>query len=645
MSPTRTSRRGSPRRRFRLRRPTWRGWFAIGLGAVVAAVVAAWAIDYATLGDRVARNVTVAEVNLGRHAGAGLDAVLERADTAYGEGTVVFVVDGEEHRMSAGQIGLHLDDAATRKAAQRIGRDDPVLLKPVYWVTSFFQSRRVPVTVTLDRSRLSAALASLPGQIQVVEPRVIGSVETVGTTPGRNGYGFDPDTVARRIERQAHETGLPLRIPLAASIIEPQVSEDEVKLLAAHARTLTDQDIDLSIPGAHMVANPPLLRSWITSEVDARTGKPRLAMNAESVVRDLRDELGTKITDPIPATFTVEDTEVYLVPQVDGLDCCAESSGAVILEALEAAHTADHSPEGDGPDDPEVVELPLVERPPEFTTAKARALGITTRLGVGERADPQRLWRPGTTTTTTTVPGSDPAATATTSTSTSTTTTTTPSRTPTAGDVEDGQFVVPIPGRTGQVANVDEAIGSLNGRIILPGEKLSLNQVIGAPSPERGFVPADVQTADGPTWISGGGTDLVAAALFEAAYHVGLDIPTSTRHRVLPEGVTPGIEATLGWTEPDLVVVNPSDHGILVWVDRVGQSVRVQLFGTPFVRTVDTDTREKPFGPRDACLSVRVERTRTFLGDRDEKKDRFEARYTPPPGARDDPNRVICPDE
>lgn len=177
----------------------------------------------------------------------------------------------------------------------------------------------------------------------------------------------------------------------------------------------------------------------------------------------------------------------------------------------------------------------------------------------------------------------------------------------------------------------------------MPGKQLSLNGVIGAPDPGRQFVPADVATAEGPTWVSGGGTDLVAAALFEAAYESGLDIPTSSRHGVLPDGVRPGIEATLGWSEPDLVIANPSEHAVLVWADRVPTGVRIQLFGTPLTSNVSTATDRLQFGPRNACLAVTVTRTRVFT-DGNHVQDAFKARYTPPPTGRDDPNRVICPD-
>lgn len=624
MSDTDDLRPATKHRRFRFRRPTWRGWFAIGLIVVAVGVVTAWAIDYATLGGRVVRNTSVEDVDVGRIDAARLTHALDRADAAYGEGTVEFVIDGKTYPMSAADIGLHLDTEATLDAARRIGRDDPAPLRPLFWLSSWFQSRRVPVTVGLDHARLAQALATLPGQTPVVEPRVVGSVDTIGTSPGRAGFGFDPDRVATQIERVAHDGTLPLRVPLVAETVEPVVSDAEIELLAAKAAKLTNRTIELTIPGKSMSATPAMLRSWITSVLPSGARHARLAMDADRVVPGVRLQLGRTVTKPQDATFTVEESRVLLVPQIDGLECCAIGSGAALLQALEEGTPT--------------VELPLTKRAPDFTTGQARALGITTLLGAGLPAQTQVLWRPGTT-----VPATGPDDTTSSSPASTTTSSTTTSTVPeaTRTGVGTGQFVVPVPNRRGQLANVERAIPLLRGRVIEPGATLSLNKVIGAPSPARGFVAADVQTADGPTWISGGGTDLVAAALFEAAYESGLDIPASTRHGVLPDGVRPGIEATLGWTQPDLEIENPSDHAVLIWADLVRGGVRVQLFGTPFTARVTTAASRLPFGPHKACLAVNVQRTRVF-SDGTRRTDTFPARYTPPPAARDDPDRVIC---
>jgi len=54
---------------------------------VLVVVLALWALDYRSLGDRVARNSTVEDVDIGRLDGAALHRAMNRADKVYGTGT------------------------------------------------------------------------------------------------------------------------------------------------------------------------------------------------------------------------------------------------------------------------------------------------------------------------------------------------------------------------------------------------------------------------------------------------------------------------------------------------------------------------------------------------------------------------------
>jgi vancomycin resistance protein YoaR len=391
-----------------------------------------------------------------------------------------------------------------------------------------------------------------------------------------------------------------------------------VQALAQQARLLTDKTMAIDVPGRTMTAGPATLRGWITSVVPPGSSTAHLALDADRVRHDVEEQIGGDVQKPLDATFTVQGSQVILVPQVNGSECCSAATGAKVFAALRSG--ADH------------VRAPLTTKKPKFTTDDARKLGITTLLGSGQgpapevtAAPPDRL-QDGTTT-------SSPNGAATTASSTTTTL-------PNGGG--PGQFIVPIPAGIGVAANVQHAIPFVRGRIIMPGKSLSLHDVLGAPSPDNGYAPAVVDTADGPSYVSGGGNDLIAAALFEAAFYGGLDIPTSTRHDVALPGVPLGIEATLRWPQPDLVIRNPSSHAVLVWVDLARGGVRVQLFSTPFTTSVAASQKVVPFGPGGACRAVTTTRTRTFTDGRS-ATDTYSARYTPPPAARDDPDRVICP--
>ncbi len=609
------------RSRLRLRRPTWRGWFAIVCVVGLVTLVTLWAIDYGTLHNRVARNVTIENIHLGRKSPRALQRALAQANSQYGKGSVIFIIEGKEHRLSASSIGLHLDEAATLASARQIARDDPPVLRPLLWSVAWVAPRRVPVRITLDHAKLATALAALPGQIPVIEPRVVGSVDAIGTAPGKSGIAFDSVEVAKRIERVARTGRLPLRIPLVAKPLAPSVSDTEIAQLAQRAREISNRPISLEVPGSTELASTSQLRSWITSEVPPGSGKARLTMDATAVRDSLAAQFGRTVVEATSATFTVVGNQVYLVPQVNGKECCSLYSGAVILDALQRSQRS--------------VKLPLKSHPPTFTTKAARKLGITTLLGAGLATQPQKILQVGSLPSQQAPSTPVPSTTIRSAPSSSTTTTL-----PNAGG--PGQFIVPIPNRRGQYANVTSAIPLLRGRILKPGASLSLNTVLGPPSPANGFVAADVLTPDGPSWVSGGGTDLMAAALFSSAYASGMDITSSATPGVLRPGIEAGIDATLGWPGPDLTIKNPSKKSVLIWADLVRGGIRVQLFGTPFTSSVRTSSRVTPFGPENKCLAADVTRTRNFLDGR-QLVDRFSARYTPPPNARDDPKRVICP--
>ena len=624
--PTHTHRRSL---RSRLRRPTWRGWFSIALAVVIVGIITAWGIDYATLHSQISRNVTIENVNVGRLAPPALESALKKANAVYGPGSVDFVINGKVTRLKATDIGLHLDEAATVSAARKVGRNDPVVLKPVMWAASFFRPRHAPVRITLDRAKLATALAGLPGQVAVKEPTLVGSPDTVGVSAGQGGYGFNPSDVANEIAVDARTGTLPIRVALVARPLSPTVSTDEVRALAVTAYNLTAQPIQLVTPQEQMTATPALLRSWISSVIDPATNHAQIVIEPSQSVQTIERQIGGVQVQPVDAAFTVNGNQVVLIPGTDGARCCSISSGKAILAGL-ATPTVP-------------VNLPMAPVAPRFTTAAARNLKITQLLGVSFSPPPVSqlpafappVTDPPTTTNSTdpTVPPVPP-------------TTTPPIVQP--PPTQPGEFIVPVPNSSGVAPNVNHAIDALRGQLLLPGKSLSLNGVLGAPSPANGYVAAAVPTADGPTWVSGGGTDLVAAALFQASIAGGLDIPASQRHGTAVPGTPLGFEATIGWTQPDLVIRNPSRNGVLIWVDQVPTGIRVQLFSTPWTSSITVKQQLTSSGPGGRCTAVTLTRTRQLLplsakATATSSVDTFSGTYAPTPGSREDPLRTACP--
>jgi vancomycin resistance protein YoaR len=160
---------------------------------------------------------------------------------------------------------------------------------------------------------------------------------------------------------------------------------------------------------------------------------------------------------------------------------------------------------------------------------------------------------------------------------------------------------------------------------------------VGAPSPQRGYVPAEVPTADGRALVPGAGTDTVATALFNAAFFAGLDIPSATQHDVAVPHLPPGREATLRWPGPDLVIRNDTPNGVLFWTRTTGNTVTVMVFSSPGISGTQTDQVVTPTGPDGVCQRIVTTRTRT-RADGSTATDSFSALYGPVP---EEPGRRV----
>jgi vancomycin resistance protein YoaR len=218
------------------------------------------------------------------------------------------------------------------------------------------------------------------------------------------------------------------------------------------------------------------------------------------------------------------------------------------------------------------IELPLTEREPQLTEAEARALEIV-----------------------------EPVA----------------------------SFTTKHPPNQPRVANIHRIADLIRGQVILPDRAFSVNGFVGRRTTERGFVAAPVIEEGRFSEDVGGGISQFATTLFNAAFFGGLEFGEYQSHSIYISRYPYGREATLSYPHPDLVIKNPTPHGVLIWPTYTADSITVTLYSKKYVEATQTAQTKSPSGN---CTRVVTERTRRYLADGRTETDTVVARYRPAEG-------------
>jgi vancomycin resistance protein YoaR len=203
-----------------------------------------------------------------------------------------------------------------------------------------------------------------------------------------------------------------------------------------------------------------------------------------------------------------------------------------------------------------------------------------------------------------------------------------------------------------RVANIHRIADIMNGRVVRPGETVSVNAIVGPRTAKNGFVPAPTieegEMVDSP----GGGISQFATTFFNALFHGGYEIVERQPHSYWFPRYPMGHEATLSWPKPDIIFKNDTAAGmafvtsytstsitVKIYGDNAGRKVRAQVSGRqnvvePAVEILaNADVppdEEKVKEPGSVGWSVVVSRFVTFP-DGTTREDRRRVTYKPRP--------------
>ena len=168
-----------------MRRPRLRLTLAVAIPLLIIVVLlAAWAIDSSGASGKVPRNVTLAGRDISKLPEDDLAVTVADVAEEYATAEVEVRTDGPTYKATTADLGLRLDQAATIAAALDLNEDQPLLLRPITWLTSFLDERTAPLEFTLDEQHLEAGLEALGGNARPTEPDIVAIADGFGIVSG-----------------------------------------------------------------------------------------------------------------------------------------------------------------------------------------------------------------------------------------------------------------------------------------------------------------------------------------------------------------------------------------------------------------------------------------------------------------------------
>ncbi len=379
---------------------------------------------------------------------------------------------------------------------------------------SLFVSRRVDVEPVLSRApnvrNILAAIARA-GRAPVSAGVVVRGTQVV-VTPARDGRALDNRAMLARFVAGGRDVRAPFRR------VRPAVPTAAAERAAAVVRAEIAAPVALTYRGARLGALTPIQLARAV-RVTPRANTFAVGLDGDTLARLVRPRVARWLVHAQNARFAVDGEGVRVLPSHDGRDV----DGAAFAAAVAAAARGDR-----------VAEIPLRPRPPDLTTAAARALGIRTKL--------------------------------------------------VSYTTEMGVS------SSNRIHNVHLMADFIDGTVIRPGEVFSFNKVVGPRTAERGFLEGQEIIGSLVLPSIGGGVCQTATTLFNDAFELGLPILARTNHNLYLSHYPLGRDATVSWGGPDFEFKNDLKHGILIKASYTDETLTFTFYGTPEGRRVVSHT-------------------------------------------------------
>ncbi|MEX0874362.1 MAG: VanW family protein [Actinomycetota bacterium] len=144
-----------------------------------------------------------------------------------------------------------------------------------------------------------------------------------------------------------------------------------------------------------------------------------------------------------------------------------------------------------------------------------------------------------------------------------------------------------------RVSNIHKIADRVNGVIIQPGARFSLNGHVGERTTDKGYLLAPMIFDGEFRDAVGGGVSQFATTMFNAIFFGGYQLDTYKAHSYYISRYPAGREATVSYPHPDLAFTNNSKSGILVRTSYSSTSITVSFYGAKEGKVVTAESGER----------------------------------------------------
>lgn len=126
--------------------------------------------------------------------------------------------------------------------------------------------------------------------------------------------------------------------------------------------------------------------------------------------------------------------------------------------------------------------------------------------------------------------------------------------------------------------NIEVCVNSINGKILMPGEMFSFNDVVGERTKERGYQVAPVIINNRLEQGLGGGICQVSSTLYNAILQAGLQPIERKQHSLPASYVKPGLDATVDWGNIDFKFKNTLEYPVYIEGYTLNRILYINIF-------------------------------------------------------------------